>query len=101
MERIIRAGSGTKIGLMRIFEHGPRGLQMIAAGRGVVGGVAFGVFALGLWGVYRVARWARTAAYIASGARSISPGQATAPCLTQTCAKNCSSRSGARTPVSS
>lgn len=40
VERIIRAGSGTKIGLMRIFGHGARGLQMIAAGRGVAGGAS-------------------------------------------------------------
>jgi hypothetical protein len=35
-----------------------------------------------------------TSAYIASGARSISPGQATAPSSMNTCLKNCTSCSG-------
>lgn len=40
VSRIVSAGAARKIGLLRIFGHGGRGLQMVAAGRGGMPGGA-------------------------------------------------------------
>ncbi|HYP06868.1 MAG TPA: peptidoglycan-binding protein [Bryobacteraceae bacterium] len=40
VNRVIRAAGANRVGLLRIYGHGNRGLQIVSAGRGVAGGSA-------------------------------------------------------------